>query len=109
MLGGLPAAAAGAAAVHRRGAVGGSLYGGLAGYLRARFDVSEVLTTVMLNYIVLYFLSFMLTGPWRDPSSFFQQSPKVADNSVLPNLDVGHQAASWASSWRLRWWRSSRS
>jgi ABC-type uncharacterized transport system permease subunit len=71
------------------GAVGGSLYGGLAGYLRARFEVSEVLSTVMLNYIVLYFLSFMLTNPWRDPSSFFQQSPKVVDNSVLPNLMSG--------------------
>lgn len=71
------------------GAVGGALYGGFAGYLRARFDVSEVLTTVMFNYVILYFLSFMLTGPWRDPSSFFQQSSKVTENSVLPNLLTG--------------------
>lgn len=71
------------------GALGGALYGGLAGYLRARFDVNEVLTTVMLNYVVIYLLSFLLTGPWRDPSSFFQQSPKVVSESRLPYLLSG--------------------
>ena len=88
LLGGLPAAML-VPMLFIAGAIGGALYGGLAGYLRARFDVSEVLTTVMLNYVILYFLSFMLTGPWRDPASFFQQSPKVAENSVLPNLLSG--------------------
>lgn len=71
------------------GAAGGALYGGLAGYLRARFHVNEVLTTVMLNYVIIYLLSFLLTGPWRDPESFFQQSPRVVDGTLLPNLLAG--------------------
>lgn len=71
------------------GAAGGALYGGLAGYLRARFHVNEVLTTVMLNYVIIYLLSFLLTGPWRDPESFFQQSPRVVDGTLLPNLLPG--------------------
>jgi general nucleoside transport system permease protein len=67
--------------------VGGALYGGLAGYLKARFVVNEVLSTVMLNYIIRYLLSFMLVGgSWRDPSSFYQQTPKIADAAHFPLL-----------------------
>jgi simple sugar transport system permease protein len=69
---------------------GGALYGGLAGYLKARFAVNEVLATVMLNYVIRYVLSFMLTGgPWRDPSSFYQQTPKVAEAAHFPLLLAG--------------------
>ena len=69
------------------GFVGGGLYGGLAGYLRAKFQVNEVLTTVMLNYVITFFLSFMLvSGPWRDQSSFYQQTPRIDKSVWLPNL-----------------------
>lgn len=68
------------------GFVGGGLYGGLAGWLKARFQVSEILTTVMLNYVATYFLSFLLIGPWRNPDSFFQQSPPIDRAARLPNL-----------------------
>lgn len=67
--------------------LGGALYGGLAGYLKARFAVNEVFSTVMLNYVIRYVLSFMLVGgSWRDPSSFYQQTPKVAEAAHLPLL-----------------------
>ena len=66
---------------------GGALYGGLAGILKARFQVNEVLSTVLLNYIIKYVLSFLLfRGPWRDPSSFYQQTPKIVDAARLPIL-----------------------
>jgi simple sugar transport system permease protein len=70
--------------------IGGAFYGGLAGYLKARFAVNEVLSTVMLNYIIRYVLSFLLVGgPWRDPSSFYQQTPKVAMAAHFPLLLAG--------------------
>ncbi|MGI9416966.1 MAG: ABC transporter permease [Geminicoccaceae bacterium] len=69
------------------GFLGGGLYGGLAGWLRSRFAVNEVLTTVMLNYIIGYFLSYMLvSGPWRDPSSFYQQTPRIDAAARLPPI-----------------------
>jgi ABC-type uncharacterized transport system permease subunit len=69
---------------------GGALYGGLAGYLKARFEVNEVLSTVLLNYIIKYVLSFLLfRGPWRDPSSFYQQTPKIVEAARLPILLEG--------------------
>ncbi len=68
------------------GFVGGGLYGGLAGWLRSAFRVNEVLTTVMLNYVILYLLSFLLVGPWRDQSSFYQQSDRIDRAVWLPDL-----------------------
>ncbi|MBN8629310.1 MAG: ABC transporter permease [Rhodobacterales bacterium] len=68
------------------GFVGGGLYGGLAGYLRSAFRVNEVLTTVMLNYVILYLLSFLLVGPWRDQSSFYQQSSRIDRSVWLPDI-----------------------
>ncbi len=70
--------------------LGGALYGGLAGYLKARFAVNEVLSTVMLNYVIRYVLSFLLVGGlWRDPSSFYQQTPKIANAAHYPLLLAG--------------------
>ena len=40
----------------------GGLLGALAGYLKARFRLNEILSTVMLNYIVFYFMSYLLGG-----------------------------------------------
>lgn len=36
------------------------LYGGLAGFMKARFGVHEVISTIMLNWIALYFSNFMV-------------------------------------------------
>jgi simple sugar transport system permease protein len=72
------------------GFIGGGLYGGLAGFLRSRFRINEVLTTVMLNYVIIFFMSFMLvSGPWRDPSSHFAQTPRIDKSVWLPKIMDG--------------------
>ncbi len=55
------------------GAVGGTSVALIAGVLRARFSANEIITTLMLNYvvaIVLDYLIFNSTSYWRDPKSF---------------------------------------
>lgn len=42
------------------GIAAGALYGGIAGYLKARFSINEVITTIMLNWIALYLCNFVL-------------------------------------------------
>ncbi len=49
------------------GATSGALWGGLAGYLKAKRDVNEILSTVMLNYIAAQLYGFLLRGPMIDP------------------------------------------
>ncbi|TPI11585.1 ABC transporter permease [Mesorhizobium sp. B4-1-3] len=72
------------------GIVGGALYAGLAGVLKTRFSVDEVISTVMLNYIIVYVLSLLLLrGPWSEAGGFFEQTPKVDPDSALPLLFSG--------------------
>lgn len=56
------------------GFVGGGFWGGIAGFLKARFKVNEVLSTVMLNAIAVQLMTFLLNGALMDPTSL--------DNSI---------------------------
>ena len=50
------------------GCVGGAIWGFIPGILRAKLDVSELLSTVMLNYIAAQFYTFCIRGPMIDPA-----------------------------------------
>ena len=52
------------------GILGGMLYAGIAAFLRIRYQVNEILVTLMLTYVAVLFLSAMLQGPLRNPSGF---------------------------------------
>jgi len=76
------------------GAVGGALWGGIAGVLRARFDVNEILSTVMLNYIAAQLYTFVLRGPMIDPAELMTgsgtpQSMRLARGAWLDRLVPG--------------------
>ena len=47
--------------------VGGGLWGGIAGWMRAYLNVNEILSTVMLNYIAMQIYLYLLRGPMIDP------------------------------------------
>jgi len=70
--------------------LGGALYAGLAGVLKTSFRVDEVISTVMLNYIIVFGLSMLLQkGPWSEAGGFFEQTAKVDPGSILPTLLPG--------------------
>ena len=54
--------------------------------LKVKLAVDEVVTTLLLNFVILFFVSFLLNGPWRDPVSGWPQSPEVAASTVFPRL-----------------------
>ncbi len=55
--------------------------------LKTRFGVDEVVTTLLLNFIVLLFVSMLLEGPLKDPMGLgWPQSPKVVADAQLPRL-----------------------
>lgn len=56
------------------GALGGAAWGGIAGVLRARLDVNEILSTVMLNYVAAQLYTFFLRGPMIDPEELMTGS-----------------------------------
>lgn len=56
-------------------------------YLRLRFGVDEVVTTLLLNFIVILFVGLMIEGPLRDPLAFgWPQSVPVDNAYRLPDL-----------------------
>jgi len=55
--------------------------------LKSRFGVDEVVTTLLLNFIVLLFVSAMLDGPMKDPSAMgWPQSVALQDALQLDKL-----------------------
>ncbi|MCH3918818.1 MAG: ABC transporter permease [Spirochaetia bacterium] len=50
------------------GGITGGIWGFVPGILKAKFQVSELLSTVMLNYIAAQFYTFCLRGPLLDPA-----------------------------------------
>ncbi|OGO30301.1 MAG: hypothetical protein A2136_02540 [Chloroflexi bacterium RBG_16_54_11] len=66
----------------------GAIGGMVAGFLKAYFNVDEIISTVMGNYIIDYFLSFLLSGvgPWREPGSYYQQTATISENAHYPLL-----------------------
>jgi ABC-type uncharacterized transport system permease subunit len=74
------------------------IFGGLAGMLlllgptllKLKLGVDEVVTTLLLNFMVLLLVSALIEGPLRDPLAFgFPQSAPVSDGAMLPKL-VAH-------------------
>ncbi len=62
------------------GALAGGIWGGIPGWLKARFGAHEVINTIMMNYIALGLVSFLLNGPMKDPSptNVIARTPEIA-------------------------------
>jgi simple sugar transport system permease protein len=50
------------------GFLGGAIWGGIPGFLKAYFNVNEILSTVMMNSIAVQLMNFLLRGPMIDPA-----------------------------------------
>ncbi|MFN2135101.1 MAG: ABC transporter permease [Candidatus Promineifilaceae bacterium] len=66
------------------GLIGGALWGLIPGYLKARFAVNEIITTLMLNYIAILWNNFWIFNKWSDAG--FQMTPTFEKSAWLPRL-----------------------
>ncbi|MFZ1814337.1 MAG: ABC transporter permease [Rhizobiaceae bacterium] len=58
--------------------------------LKIRFGVDEVVTTLLLNFIMLLFVSMLLEGPLKDPMGLgWPQSKRIIADLQLPRLIAG--------------------
>ncbi|MBJ7602177.1 MAG: ABC transporter permease [Candidatus Dormibacteraeota bacterium] len=63
----------------------GAVYGGLPGFLKARFGAHEVITTIMLNYIAYSLSDYLINrGPLGDPHSSAPKTPFIDPSAQLP-------------------------
>ncbi|MBN9023818.1 MAG: ABC transporter permease [Rhizobiales bacterium] len=69
------------------GALAGALFFLGPAFLKLKFGADEVVTTLLLNFVMLLFVQMMLEGPLKDPMSLgWPQSAPIADAAALPAL-----------------------
>lgn len=73
------------------GAVAGAAWAGIAGWLRVRFGVLEVISTLMLNFLGVYVVSWLVRGPLQEPTHIYPQTAELAPSVRLPALVSGHR------------------
>ena len=72
------------------GVVGGGLWGGIVGWLKAKAGAHEVIVTIMLNYVAAGLLAYALTTTaFQRPGRTDPISPVVAWNATMPRLEGG--------------------
>lgn len=69
------------------GAMAGGLLLLIPTLLKNKLAVDEVVTTLLLNFIILLFVNWLVFGPWKDPMAMgWPQAAPVVDNAVLPTI-----------------------
>jgi simple sugar transport system permease protein len=72
------------------GMAGGAAYASVPAFLRVRFKVNEILTTLMLSYASVYLLNYLLNGPYKSPMSMGQpQTVMFSADQALPYIIPG--------------------
>lgn len=99
------------------GLLGGAFWGAIPGALKAWFNVSEILSTIMLNIVAVQFMNFLLRGALIDPGEIergtrIPQTARLPEASDLPMLFDGQRVhlgfliallaavAAWVLLWR---------
>jgi simple sugar transport system permease protein len=68
------------------GFLAGGLWAVLPAILKTRFKVDDVVTTLLLNFIVFYAMMALLDGVWKDPLSGYPDSPDILMDAEYPIL-----------------------
>ena len=99
------------------GIVGAGLLGALVGFLKARTGAHEVILTIMLNYVALYFFTFLMRDPALLQEVRATGNPKAdpaAETALLPRLIGDSYSLHWGLIFALLsvvvfWWLMERS
>jgi simple sugar transport system permease protein len=67
-------------------AVAGAAWSGVAGWLKQRFGVLEVISTIMLNFIAVEAVAYLVRGPLQEPSRIYPQTPSLPAGLHLAKL-----------------------
>jgi len=66
------------------GILAGALWGFVPGFLKAKYNVNEIISTLMMNYIAVHWNNFFIFAVWSDGG--FQMSPVFPRTAWLPRL-----------------------
>jgi simple sugar transport system permease protein len=90
-----PFAGAGAFFALIIGALSAGAIAAFSGFLRAKWNTSELITTFLVSCAVIPIVNYLVTGPFLDPETSLLSTKKIAENMRLPfilkpsNLSAG--------------------
>jgi len=73
------------------GFAGGMLWALIPALLKVKLAVDEIVTTLLMNTVFAFFVSYVLNGVWRSPTSGWPQSPEIAQSAHFPPLFDGYR------------------
>lgn len=68
------------------GTVAGAGWAAIAAWLRRRYSVTEVVSTLLLNFVALNLVGYLIRGPLQEPTGAYPQSATIPDVGTLPFL-----------------------
>ncbi|MDQ2872737.1 MAG: ABC transporter permease [Candidatus Eremiobacteraeota bacterium] len=68
------------------GFVGGGIWGGIAGWMRAHLHANEIISTLMLNFVAASLANYLVSGPLRSSLASGAETAPVLPNGWLPVL-----------------------
>jgi simple sugar transport system permease protein len=66
------------------GFIGGAIWGAIPGLLKAYLNVNEIITTLMLNYVAIFWNDYFVYGPWSERG--FGLTPQFPRNAWMPRF-----------------------
>jgi len=71
----------------------GMAWVGIPAFLRMKFAVNEIISTLLLNYVATFFLYDLLYGPWKDATDAYPHSAQYLAAERLPDIGYSINAA----------------
>lgn len=71
------------------GFAGGALFSFIPAALRAYYDINEIIVTILLNYVAIYFTSYCIHGPMRTTEGPLPLTDMIPDAGMMPILFPG--------------------
>lgn len=68
------------------GTLAGAFWGLISAWLLYQFNINEILSTVLLNFISFALVDYVATGPWRDPAAGHPTTVQIGQGAFLPML-----------------------
>lgn len=93
----------------------GGIWSMIPGFLKAKFGISEVINTIMFNYISIYIVGILVRTILQDPNNAFPMSASFPESSWLPIILTGSRlhfglviaivlmVAVWLLMWRTKY------
>lgn len=67
--------------------IAGALWAMVPAVLKAQYNVNEIITTLLMNYVAISLVDYFVFGPWRDPKGLnFPITEELAEAAKLPTF-----------------------